>query len=303
MENPSDCLVSIIVPVYNGAAFIMDTLMSVKQQTHHRFECIIVDDGSTDDTALVVKGWIASDSRFSYLYQTNSGLSGARNTGLDYSKGDFIQFLDADDVILPLKIEKQVYAIRRLPASGQPAVSYTDYATGLSADIFQPSDYYRSAQFHSDDYFVELITRWESSLIIPPHCFLFSADYFRKDKIRFDTGLPNHEDFDCWLNVFKLQPPVVYLDEKLCIYRITDGSMSKKMRLMGEGFLQVLDKHIHLPGQAAAFKKLFCKKRREVLRRYNRFDRMSFKDKLFSIRYISAYYRKRILQKAGLLPR
>src|SRR6185503_16477401 len=106
-------LVSVIVPVYNGAGFIVDTLCSVRDQAHGRLECIIVDDGSTDQTAVIVKEWIKQDARFSYIYQPNKGLSGARNTGLDHAKGKYIQFLDADDVILPSKLEEQ---LRSFPA-------------------------------------------------------------------------------------------------------------------------------------------------------------------------------------------
>lgn len=296
MDNNKEKLVSVIVPVYNGAGFITDSLESVKGQTHDSLECIIVDDGSTDNTGNIVKEWIKDDNRFSYVFQSNLGLSGARNTGLEKAKGDFIQFLDADDVLLPSKLEEQLKVI----SPTEMVVSYTDYSTGTSADIFTSSDFYRSSQFKTSDWLVELISRWESSLVIPPHCFLFSAGIFRVKGIRFDITLPNHEDFDCWVRVFSMQPKVVYVDKKLCIYRITDGSMSKKMKLMGEGFLQVIDKQLGIDGQSKELKKLLIKKRREVLRRYNRFDKMNFKDKLFLFRYISTYYSKRILQKAGL---
>jgi glycosyltransferase involved in cell wall biosynthesis len=298
MENNHDRLVSVIVPVYNGGGFITDTLESVKGQTHKHLECIVVDDGSTDDTAAVVKAWIGADARFAYIFQSNKGLSGARNTGLEHAKGDYIQFLDADDVLLPSKIEEQLKALPEAAA----VVSYTDYSTGTSADIFTPSGYYRAAQFNTSDWLSELIARWESSLVIPPHCFLFSAVFFRDKGIRFDTSLPNHEDFDCWVRIFRLNPRVQYIDRKLCIYRITDGSMSKKMRLMGDGFLQVLDQQLQVGNQSKELKSLLTRKRREVLRRYNRFDRMSFMDKIFMFRYVSSYYSKRILQKAGFKP-
>lgn len=300
MEQNNGSLVTIIVPVYNGAGYIIETLKSVKEQVYKLWECIIVDDGSTDDTAMLVKQFIASDKRFVYINQSNKGLSGARNTGLEHAKGDFIQFLDADDVLLPLKIEKQM--IHFLQSNDQMIVSYTDYATGTSTDIFKESEFYKSVQFNSTDYCTELIMRWESSLVIPPHCFLFNSYFFKGERIRFDTSLLNHEDFDCWLNIFRLHPRVYYLNEKLCIYRITNDSMSKKMRLMGEGFLDVLNKQIQIPHQPELLREQLITKRREVLKRYNRFDRMTFKEKILSIGYISAYYRKRILQKAGLLP-
>ncbi len=302
MEKSSETLVSVIIPVYNGSRFIIEALQSVKDQTHRLLECIIVDDGSTDDTGILVQQWTKSDNRFYYIRQDNKGLSFARNVGLSYAKGGFIQFLDADDVLMPSKIEKQLNQIIPAIAAGDMVVSYTDYAAGKSSDIFEPSGFYRSARFKSTDYLSELIDRWESDLIIPPNCFLFTANIFFEKKIQFDTDLTNHEDFDCWLNIFSLSPRIKYLDEKLCIYRITDGSMSKRMKLMGEGFLQVLNKHIQLPDQPVVLKKQLIKKRREVLKGYNRIDLMTFKEKLLSIGYISRYYRKRILQKTGVIP-
>jgi len=293
MENKNDRIVSIIVPVYNGARFISDTLESIRRQAHPRWECIIVDDGSTDNTANVIKGCVAGDDRFLYIYQPNKGLSGARNAGLERAKGEFIQFLDADDVLLPSKLAEQLTYMSEKDAT----VSYTDYSTGSATDIYSPADFYKPAQFRSPDQLSELITRWESSLVIPPHSWLFHASFFREKRVRFDPALPNHEDFDCWVNIFRLSPAVAYLDKKLCIYRVSEGSMSRNMIRMGEGFLQVLDKQMHIEDQPGALKKVINRKRRETLNRYNRFDRMSFVDKIFSVRHLFHYYSNRILKR------
>lgn len=270
-----------------------ETLASVKGQTYGAWECIIVDDGSTDDTPAVVRQCIGSDQRFRYIRQENKGLSGARNTGLERASGDLIQFLDADDVLLPEKLEKQV---RVMEGAGKATVSFTDYMPGCSDDVYKLGGFYKSPAFTTKDYLEELIERWESRQVIPPHCFLFAASFFSEQGIRFDTSLPNHEDFDCWVNIFRLRPVVRYLDEKLCIYRITDNSMSKKMRLMGEGFLQVIDKQRRVAGQPAGLRSLLARKRRETLKRYNRIDLMTPADKLFLMGHLIAHYRRRILK-------
>jgi len=288
-------LVSIVIPVYNGAKYIIETLISVQQQTFTNWECIIVDDGSTDDTAIVIKKYITADQRFNYIHQLNKGLSGARNTGIQYAKGDFIQFLDADDVLLPQKLQKQLHGFE--DTTDDIIVSYTDYLSGSSDDVYRPSHFPVSPKFNSKNYIEELISRWESTLTIPPHSFLFSASIFKEKKILFDTSLPNHEDFDCWLRIFQLHPQVKYINEKLCIYRMTDGSMSKNMKLMGEGFLQSLNKYIDSNKFSIAEKKILIKKRRRVLGSYKRFDLMSFKDKICSFDVLYKYYSKRILQK------
>jgi glycosyltransferase involved in cell wall biosynthesis len=287
-------LVSIIVPVYNGAGFIPDTLESVRRQTHPEWECIIIDDGSTDNTAAIVKREIAGDPRFIYTYQPNAGLSAARNAGIERAKGAYFQFLDADDVLLPSKLTEQLDCMIRDKAE----VSYTDYRTGCATDVYRPAEFYKPAQFHSAELLAELITRWESMLIIPPHCWLFHASLFKAKKLRFDAELPNHEDFDCWINIFRLSPTVVYLDKKLAIYRVSAGSMSRNMIRMGEGFLQVLENQRKKPDQPASLRKIINRKRRETLRRYNRFDRMTFVDKLFSFGYLFRYYRNRMLKRS-----
>ena len=101
-------LISIIVPCYNYAHFLNFTLKSVLTSSYSNWECIIVDDGSTDNTALVTKEFTDTDKRFHYIYQKNAGLSSARNTGIRNSKGEYIQLLDADDLIAEKKIELQI---------------------------------------------------------------------------------------------------------------------------------------------------------------------------------------------------
>src|SRR5258708_19665767 len=79
--------------------FLDETLQSVWRQTYHDWECLIIDDGSTDDTEKIADGWNKKDTRFKYFYQQNTGLSSARNKGLNIATGEYIQFLDADDVL------------------------------------------------------------------------------------------------------------------------------------------------------------------------------------------------------------
>lgn len=99
-------LVSIIIPSYNSSKFLSETIDSVIAQSYGNWELIIVDDGSTDDTSHLVKRYL-NDVRIKYLYQENSGVSAARNYGYQNSKGDFVAFLDSDDVWLPESIEKK----------------------------------------------------------------------------------------------------------------------------------------------------------------------------------------------------
>ena len=105
--------VSVIVTCYNQEAFLNESLGSVARQTYRDWECIIIDDGSTDTSAQIAKSWQEKDARFRYFYQENKKVSGARNAGLSKVEGDLIQFLDGDDIFLPTKLEESVKAFSR----------------------------------------------------------------------------------------------------------------------------------------------------------------------------------------------
>ena len=98
-------LVSIIIPTYNCARYLPEAVNSALGQTCNSLEVIIIDDGSADETQEVLKPY---SDRILYLYQANKGVSAARNRGIAMAQGEFIAFLDADDVWLPEKLEKQL---------------------------------------------------------------------------------------------------------------------------------------------------------------------------------------------------
>lgn len=103
-------LISIIVPCYNQAHFLDACLQSVMEQSYENWECIIVNDGSPDNTAEIAKIWTEKDIRFKYIYKENGGLSSARNVGITAAKGEFIQLLDSDDLLEKNKLQIQIDA-------------------------------------------------------------------------------------------------------------------------------------------------------------------------------------------------
>lgn len=110
-SNHPDILVSIVVPAYNAEKYISNTLKSVLAQTYRNFEVIIVDDGSIDSTADIVRDFTQIDSRFRLLKQVNAGVAAARNMGIRHAKGEFIAPLDADDIWYSHHLEKQVLCL------------------------------------------------------------------------------------------------------------------------------------------------------------------------------------------------
>jgi glycosyltransferase involved in cell wall biosynthesis len=112
----SSPLVSIIIPCYNQAQFLTETLESVYHQTHTNWECLIINDGSPDNTEEIALEWCVRDKRFKYFKKENGGLSSARNFGIHKSNGQWIQFLDSDDLIEKDKISHQVRLIEKFSA-------------------------------------------------------------------------------------------------------------------------------------------------------------------------------------------
>ena len=96
--------ISIIIPCYNQGMFLDATIASIVNQDNTNWECILVDDGSTDNTNLIIKEWVTKDNRIKSFFKENGGLSSARNHGLKHVKGSFVQFLDSDDVLHQSKL-------------------------------------------------------------------------------------------------------------------------------------------------------------------------------------------------------
>lgn len=133
----NQALVTIVIPCYNYGKFLQDAVGSVLAQSYSHWECLIVDDGSTDNTRQIAESLCAADRRVSYHYKTNGGLSSARNFGIGLAKGDYLCFLDTDDLLDPKKLESQlacfnedpkidiVYGSYRFFETNAPKVLYT----------------------------------------------------------------------------------------------------------------------------------------------------------------------------------
>jgi glycosyltransferase involved in cell wall biosynthesis len=115
MSTMSGIWVAVVIPAYNAGDYLAQTLQSVIDQTHKALEIVVVDDGSTDDTASICRHFAASDPRIRIVLTENRGVAAARNTGIEASKSDYIAFLDADDLWHPTYIERMLSSLHRLP--------------------------------------------------------------------------------------------------------------------------------------------------------------------------------------------
>ena len=207
-------LVSIIVPCFNQAHFLSYTLISVINQTYENWECIIVNDGSPDNTNEVAQKFIQKDKRFILLEQNNQGLAMARNNGIKKSHGEYILPLDSDDLIEPTYIEKAINYYRENPDT---KLVYCE------ADRFdQKREYWNLPKY-----------KYEEE--IWANCIFCSAIYKRTDYDKTIGYNPNmkggFEDWDFLLSFLKIDDKVYQIPEILFHYRYQKKSM---LRSIGE---------------------------------------------------------------------
>jgi glycosyltransferase involved in cell wall biosynthesis len=205
-------LVSIIVPCYNQAQYLNEALESLLNQTYENWECIIVNDGSTDDTEEIAKQWTEIDSRFKYVVQDNRGLSSARNLGISQAKGEFILPLDADDKIMK------------------------NYTTG-AIEAFE-NDFSLKIVYCKAEKFGEETGNWIlpsfSLATLARENMIFCTAFFKKSDwvlvggydVNMIYGL---EDWELWISILKGGGGVKCLEEIYFLYRTKPDSMIKRL--------------------------------------------------------------------------
>ena len=225
--------VSIIVPCYNQAEYLPETLDSVLAQTYKNWECIIVNDGSTDNTEEVALKYCKQDERFVYLPKQNGGLSSARNAGLDVTKGDYVQFLDSDDILLPTKIEKQVHLLE----NEETDVCVCHHSM-FTTDVNQNWEN-KFSQSVYDLTYQGFMYNWGESFVIAIHSGLFRKVFIDKNNLRFDTCLGAFEDWLFWLNIIRNGGRFCELVDKMVLYRVHTASMTQDKSHMQKNRLRL----------------------------------------------------------------
>lgn len=211
MINKNKPVVSIIVPAYNSQEFISQTLDSILQQTYSNWECIIVDDGSTDRTAEIVKEYCLKDNRFQYYYQQNKGPSFARNNGIANSVGEFILPVDSDDIIDQRYLEK---AVERFNCRPDTTLVYGEVQKfGAVQGAFEVANY-----SYAD-------------LLLNNNMIIATSMYRRSDfdrvggyRLNLKDGL---EDWDFWIALLSPDSIVYKIPEVVLYYRIRENSRNR----------------------------------------------------------------------------
>lgn len=254
----SNPLVSIIVPCYNQSKYLDEALQSVLDQSYENWECIIVNDGSFDETEDVAKKWCYKDSRFKYYYKINGGLSSARNRGLQIATGDFIQFLDSDDLLHYKKFE-EIFSLKHFFD-----IYICDYIAYDDETGDEVQGRYLSPFFELKTIREDIILHWEITKSIPCHSVVFRKEISDNNNLKFLENLPNHEDWCFWVILFSFSEKFINIPFKHALYRIRKDSMCSNEKLMEKGFIMAA---YHLQEY---FKKEKKKKLYEVTKlRYN----------------------------------
>src|SRR3989441_12330 len=211
--------VSVVIPVYNGERYLADAIQSVLDQTYQNFEVIVVDDGSTDESAEVAQRF---GEAIRYVHQANGGVCKARNTGIAAAQGGYVAFLDQDDLWLPDKLATQVAYL-----DGHPEVGA----------VYCQCQVIGHAELRSNLYYSEPVKDDVIGIMRGPYLLMTSA-MFRGDVLRkiggFDEALigAGYEDGDLTIRVTEVAP-IAFLSQVLAVYRVhSTNSMNNEWVLL-----------------------------------------------------------------------
>jgi hypothetical protein len=209
-------VVSFIAPCFNTGATLERTLTSIRRQSFSNWEAVLIDDGSTDDTAAIAARLIAGEPRMRLIRQANAGLAGARNSGLVEARGEWVVFLDTDDWVADDFLEVLLGLAKQAPAA-QLAVCRTEAVNDAGERLYL----YPSPEL-SDPF-----TTFAKTCVFSCH-----AAVVRKDVVLalggFDPELTSCEDWDLWQRLFRSGATPVVTDRVLASYRSRPSSMSRR---------------------------------------------------------------------------
>ena len=210
-------LVSIIVPFYNAENYIKKTIGSVLAQTYQQFEIIIINDGSTDNGYSIIK--TIMDDRIHLVEQENQGVSFSRNKGIAMSKGEFIVFLDSDDILHPNFLERRISTLKKSTAVA--CASNVVLVDGKGNKIEEDKKHFAANKSSQ-------ILEFNDGIITCPSSYLFKTEFIKKHKITFNKNLQSSADKYFLLEVLK-QGEIELINESPMYYRILNESMSHKI--------------------------------------------------------------------------
>ena len=218
-------MISIVLPSFNRAHILPKAVESILRQTYKNFELIIVDDGSSDNTCEVVKGF--NDDRVVYVHQENAGACVARNNGIDHARGEYIAFQDSDDVWHEDKLEKQLTTLRN---TGADVVFCRMNRMSDGKNVGLVSDY-----FHEG-----FLSKEELPMSIGTQTLMGKSAVFKQEK--FDSEMPRFQEFEMLVRVQR-SFSIYCMEEPLADYHLQNDSISKRPEKYLRSWNLMLQKH------------------------------------------------------------
>lgn len=228
-------LVSVIIPCFNQAKYLAECIECLIKQSHSDWQAIIIDDGSTDETPQVAKELSNLDQRIKYVRKHNGGPSSARNQGLLIANGDYIQFLDADDLILPDKLRAQIEFFYLNPDYG---VVYSDFDFFTDPFLICPTESFATWETSAES--GDIWNRLLASNPITIHSALIRKSALLAQDL-FDDRINSCEDYLFWLRLSARHTKFGYLPTKYALYRRHEGSLTYKRITMIKGNIKVIE--------------------------------------------------------------
>jgi glycosyltransferase involved in cell wall biosynthesis len=275
MFNP---LVSIIIPTYNRADLIGNTLDSILAQTYTNWECIVVDDGSTDDTEIVVMDYVKSDARFQYHKRPETKIKGAnacRNFGFEISKGELVNWFDSDDLMLNVALQSKLDAFD----------DSIDFVIGNSLNFDEEGTISRPYELNYNipitaENFINQTIGWITNDVLVKREVV---------KISFNEQLKSGQEYNFFSRLLFITNRGKYLKKDVSKRRIHSDSIQVKLSSSKQKTIQLLANELHLWRDIHAMANWEINKR--LLKRIIRFsyettDKFSLPHFLFQIEYV-----------------
>ena len=221
MRIMSKDLVSVIIPVYNASFYLKECIESVLHQTYYNLEIVIIDDGSTDNSVDIVKSY-QYDNRIKIITQKNRGAATARNVGIKNSRGKYIQFLDADDILSLNKIEEQLKTLESYKHVYNRVVVFSKWES-LKKTIKGCKEYICHTYENPIDILADFM-KYEAMLI--PHCYLVPRHIIDIAGL-WDESLSLNDDGEWFARIIASSDILVYCNDTMVYYRDTPNSLSK----------------------------------------------------------------------------
>ena len=221
-------MISIIVPVYNVEAYLDECIQSIVSQSYTNWECILINDGSTDKSGEICDTWSNKDYRIQVIHQSNQGVSTARNTGIQYAKGEFITFIDSDDWI-----EKDYLTNLIVTASLNPSdLCVSGIIQNLNNGtcfIYKPSHQISfNLNAENNHYFIDLNQKY---LLYGPTANLYRTQIIQEHQIKFNTDISYGEDLLFNYEYLEHVDTIACINQASYHYRIIgSNTLSSKLR-------------------------------------------------------------------------